>query len=93
MPGIEYLCGEPLEPRVDKVEARGNKELLLWFDDGTTRVFDAKPLLEYDRFKVLSEDDRFGDVRAAFGTVVWPGGLDYCPDALYRESRPHEADN
>jgi hypothetical protein len=39
-------------------------------------------------FKVLSDDDHFNAVKVAFGTIIWPDGLDYCPDALYRESKP-----
>jgi hypothetical protein len=91
MSNDEYLYGEPLGPRVCKAQPRENKELLLWFNDGTKRLFDVKPLLKYDTFKVLSEDACFDAVRVAFGTVIWPGGLDYCPDALYRESKPYES--
>jgi hypothetical protein len=80
------LIGEPLGPRVTAVSPLEDYKLDLTFDNGERRIFDAGPLFGMKVFKPLENIGFFNSVKAAYGTVVWPDGIDYCPDTLYSES-------
>lgn len=75
---------EPLLPRLSAVEAQPGYQLLLTFKNGERKRFDASPLLSLPAYKGLKEV--FPAVRVAYGTVVWPGDIDICPDMLYLKS-------
>lgn len=62
--------------------------LELWFDDGTHRLFDAKPYLERGVFTRLKDPARFRQAFVAFDTVCWPGEIDIAPETLYDRSVP-----
>lgn len=84
----ETIKGLPLGPRVKSVMANDNYELLLTFNNGEKRVFNAKQLLDTKAFAPLKNIAFFKSVKVAFGTVVWPQDIDYCPDTLYEQSIP-----
>lgn len=77
-------------PRVTDVCHIQDYELELRFTDGAVATLDFRPrieghggvflpLLSIDFFKQVSVD------REA-GTLVWPNGVDLCPDVLYAEA-------
>lgn len=80
--------GIPLGPRVIEVTPQANYILKLKFNNGEKRIFDVKPLLEYKVFHPLKNESFFKQVSVGYGTIVWPGDIDYCPDTLYAESIP-----
>ncbi|MCL2544751.1 MAG: DUF2442 domain-containing protein [Clostridia bacterium] len=82
------MHGEPLGPRVAKVLPMDDYMLHLTFTNGDRRIFDAKPLLSFEAFKPLENGQLFGSVKVAYGSVLWPNDIDYCPDTLYAESKP-----
>lgn len=84
----ETIKGAPLGPRVTAVIPNDNYELLLTFNNGEKRLFDARQLLDIKVFEPLKNVSFFKLVKAAFGTVVWPDDIDYCPDTLYMQSVP-----
>jgi len=84
----KMIYGEPLGPRVTEVTPIDDYKLLLLFDNGERRVFDVKPLLETEAFKSLCNKQLFNSVKVAYGSVLWPQEIDYCPDTLYMESAP-----
>jgi hypothetical protein len=86
----KIIQGEPLGPRVSAVSPMEDYRLLLTFSNGERRVFDAKPLFSVGAFRPLQNKIFFESVRAAHGSVLWPNGIDYCPDTLYIESAPAE---
>ena len=75
-------------PGVTSVEPLSGHRLLLEFDNGEKRVFDATPLLTFGRFETLSTPETFKQVRVAFDTVEWENGLDLDPEYLYGKSKP-----
>jgi len=85
------LRGEALLPRVKTVVPKEDYTLLLSFNNGEQRLFDAKPLLSYPVFGALRDPDFFRLVKPAYGTVLWPDDIDYCPDTLYVESVPADS--
>lgn len=81
-----FISGKPLGPRVKKVEPTGDYELRLLFTNGERRIFNAKPLLNIEVFKPLVDISLFLGVKVAYGSILWEGDIDYCPDTLYAES-------
>lgn len=75
---------EPMLPRVKAVEVHPDYQLLLTFNNGEKKVFDAKPLLEAAMYRDLGAV--FSAARVEYGTVVWPGDMDVSPDMLYLRS-------
>ena len=84
----EIISGIPLGPRVLAVTPMEDYKLLLTFTNGERRVFDVNPLLEISVFKPLVNKGLFQSVKVAYGTIIWPQNIDYCPDTLYSESVP-----
>ena len=80
------IYGEPLGPRVIEVSSTDDYKLLLTFNNGEKRLFDAKPLLSMHIFQPLKNKEFFSSVKVAYGTIIWPHDIDYCPDTLYSES-------
>ncbi len=73
---------------VKEVKPVSNYRLLLTFDNGERRVFDVGPYLNKGVFAQLREASVFSAVRVVFDTIEWPNGADFCPELLYRESKP-----
>ena len=84
----DIISGSPLGPRVTTATPIDDYKLLLSFTNGEQRIFDAKPLLEISVFKPLANKPFFQSVKVAYGSVMWPQDIDYCPDTLYTESIP-----
>ncbi len=70
---------------VFEAEACGPHSLRVTFDDGTIKVVDVGPLLDGPVFEPLHDPDYFARVSVdpVCGTVVWPNGADFAPEALY----------
>src|ERR1022692_5280184 len=77
-------------PRIKGVRHAGEYRLALSFTDGTTSEVDLRgriagrggfvvPLQDIEFFRQVRVD-------AEVGTIVWPNGVDFCPDVLYRTS-------
>src|SRR6187399_2814503 len=64
----------------------GPRALRLVFDDGTRKSVDLTPLLVGPIFEPLRRATAFARVRldARTGTVCWPNGADFAPEALRR---------
>jgi hypothetical protein len=74
-------------PRVTGVRHIGDYRLELEFADGTTRQVDFKQRIvgRGGVFRPLEDVELFKQVRvdSEAGTIVWPNGVDFCPDVLY----------
>jgi hypothetical protein len=59
--------------------------LRLAFNDGTQKTVDVRPLLGGPIFEPLLDASYFarGRLDLVCGTVVWPNGADFAPEALY----------
>jgi len=85
---MDIIYGEPLGPRVNSVVPLEDYKLLLTFDNGERRIFDAKRLLDMKAFAPLKNKPFFNLVRIEHDTISWPEDIDYCPDTLYMQSAP-----
>ncbi len=66
-------------------EVVGDFMLRLEFDDHTRKTVDVRPILEGPVFEPLQDAAYFARVvlDPVCGTVVWPNGADFAPEALY----------
>jgi hypothetical protein len=71
--------------RITEATVAGPTSLRLTFTDGTTKVVDVSPLLDGPVFEPLRDPEYFAKVRLepTCGTVVWPNGVDFAPEALH----------
>lgn len=87
--GVDMIKGsEELLPRAVEVEIYPEYQLLITFNNGERRSFDAKLLMDLPEYKMLKSV--FNTAQVRYGTVVWAGDIDVSPDTLYLKSRACE---
>ena len=71
--------------RIHDARVCGPHSLQLRFSDGTTKQVDVRPLLDGPIFEPLRDPAYFASASldTICGTVVWPNGADFAPEALY----------
>lgn len=71
--------------RILEAEVRGPHHLELSFNDGARAIVDIEPLLSGVVFEPLRDPSFFaqGVLDPVCGTVVWPNGADFAPEALH----------
>jgi len=83
--------------RILEAKVCGRYSLRLTFNDGTTKQVNVRPLLHGPIFEPLRDPSNFSDVALdpICGTVVWPNGADFAPEALYalEAEAPSESDS
>lgn len=72
---------------VTHVVPQDGYQLLITFNTGETKLFDARPFLEKGVFTRLKDVSLFRQVYVAYDTICWPGDLDIAPETLYDLSR------
>jgi hypothetical protein len=79
--------------RINAVEVRDNHCLYLLFNVGTEKVVDLSPILDGPIFEPLRDPNYFSRMQLdpVCGTVVWPNGADFAPEALLALSAVEEA--
>jgi hypothetical protein len=77
-----------MNPYVKVLTPLPDYRLLLNFENGESRIFDAKPYLERDVFQHIKHLGLFGLAKVVSGSVEWPGEIDLSYDTLYLESQP-----
>lgn len=74
-------------PRIRQVRHLGEYRLELRFTDGTVGELDFRERIvgRGGVFVPLQDVGFFGQVQVdpEAGTIVWPNGVDFCPDVLY----------
>ena len=74
-------------PRVDRVRHIFDYRLELTFTDGATAELDFRQRIvgRGGVFRQLEDIEFFQQVQVdpEAGTIVWPNGVDFCPDVLY----------
>ena len=71
--------------RIVKAEVCGPHLVRLSFSDGTEGEVDVRPLLAGPVFEPLTDPDFFAQAMLdpVCGTLVWPNGADFAPEALH----------
>lgn len=77
-------------PRVTNVRHVKDYELEVCFSDGTVAELDFRNRIigRGGVFQPLEDVDFFAQVAvdSEAGTLVWPNGVDFCPDVLYADA-------
>ncbi|WP_165064592.1 DUF2442 domain-containing protein [Paludisphaera rhizosphaerae] len=70
--------------RIREAQVCGPHSLRLTFSDGATKRVDVRPLLVGPIFEPLRDPAYFAQATLdpTCGTVVWPNGADFAPEAL-----------
>ncbi len=71
--------------RVVRAEVSGPHHLALEFNDGSAGAADLAPLFGGPVFEPLRRPEYFAlaELDPVCGTVVWPNGADFAPEALW----------
>jgi hypothetical protein len=77
-----------MRPKAVNVKTADDYNLIVTFDNGEIRKYDAKPLIKGDWFGKLADKDTFSTAHIAGLSIEWEGGQDICPDDLYYSSKP-----
>ena len=80
-------------PRAVAVKPLPAYRLLVTFDNQERRVFDVQPYIRGSWFGQLKDPAVFNAVQIGGLSIEWPGGQDICPDELYSNSVPSEAEH
>ena len=84
--------GTPKEMmKIVEVKPLENMTMILTFNSGEQRLYDATELLKYPIFDVLKDKDVFLHPVLDHGVVTWNNGeLDLSPESMYENSYPYE---
>ncbi|MBR1672598.1 MAG: DUF2442 domain-containing protein [Fretibacterium sp.] len=87
----DYICyaDKPLLC-VREVMPQADYTLLLTFSNEERRIYDARPLLDYELFSPLKALPFFMQAHCDGCTVIWNDNLDIAPETLYEKSVPVE---
>jgi hypothetical protein len=75
-----------LRPTAKEVTVLDDFKLLIKFDNGELKIFDANNLFSRKAFFPIKNKDIFKKVRTNGITLEWLGEIDICPDELYYNS-------
>ncbi len=71
---------------VKKVQYLEEYKIKLSFDDKSVKIVDLEKMLKNAKhmFLPLKDMDYFKQVKCDGTTIIWPNGVDLCPDVLYK---------
>ena len=72
-----------LRPIPKEVTAMDDYRLLITFDNGEVKAFDASVLLQKKPYKQLIDKSIFKTARPNGLKIEWDGDIDLCPDDVY----------
>jgi hypothetical protein len=79
-----------MQPLINKVIAREDYTLILFYENKEKRIFDMKPLLSIAPFNQLIDKDLFYSVKPSFDSIEWGNEIDIDPEYMYLESEKVE---
>lgn len=89
--GIAHAGTDKKDMKIKDVKTLDGKMLILTFDSGEKRLYDASKLLEYPAFQPLRDDSVFKNAKIEYGTVTWlDGDIDISPETVYADSYPYQ---
>jgi hypothetical protein len=79
-----------MRPKAIAVKPTEDYNLIVTFDNGEIKLYDAKPLIKGKWFGQLRDMELFNTIHIAGMSVEWEDGQDICPDDLYYSSVPFD---
>ena len=84
--GIAYAGQTDNEIKVENYKILDDLMMLVTFNTGEKRIFDATVLLEYPAFKPLEDNEIFRSAKVDHGVLTWlDGNIDIAPETLYEK--------
>ena len=85
--GIAYASEPTDEIKISSVKCLDDMMMIITFETGEKRLFDATQLLAYPVFAPLTDEDIFKSAQVEWGAVTWCNGeLDIAPESMYENS-------
>jgi len=75
-------------PKIVSAKSENEYKVIVTFSNNEKRVIDISPYLSFGIFKKLKDISLFKQVKVAFGTIEWPGGIDLDPEFVWQKSTP-----
>ena len=77
--------GSTMVHRIRKAQYLEEYKIQLSFDDQSVKIVDLEKMLKNAKNMLLplKDVDYFKQVKCDGATIVWPNGVDLCPDVLY----------
>ena len=72
---------------IEEVTPHNDYTITLKFHDGTTRLYDAKELLDDPLYEPIKNPGFFMQAKLECHTVVWNDEIDIAPEYLYEKSK------
>ncbi len=90
--GIAY-AGEPKTPiKAVGIKALANFTLWIRFNNGESRIFDFKQIIDQPCYLPLKNAEVFKDVYIDYGVPVWCNGdIDISPEYVYENSMEYSS--
>lgn len=70
-------------PRVLEARALGGHAVWLRFADRIEGIVDLSDAINASQLRALRDEHTFAQLAVDFGTLVWPGGIDWAPESLH----------
>ena len=85
--GIAYAASKSPHPLVKAVKPLDDMMMIVTFDSGEKRLYDATQLLTFPAFKPLNDETIFKNAKVEYGVVTWADGeIDIAPETMYENS-------
>ena len=90
--GIAYAGKKMKEIAVQAVKPLDDMMMIVTFESGEKRLYDATQLLAYPAFQRLKDDEIFKNAKVEYGVVTWDDGeIDIAPETVYKESYAYQS--
>ena len=89
--GIAYANEPSEEIKITAIKPLDDMMMIVTFETGEKRLYDASQLLQYPAFAPLADDTVFKSAQIEWGVVTWCNGkVDIAPEAIYDNSFPYQ---
>ena len=72
--------------KVIKVIPYADYTIEIHYSNKEIKIFDMKPLFEYEIYKPLINKNLFYTVKPFYNTITWDDDIDIAPETLYEDS-------
>ena len=85
--GIAYANTKEQPLTVQSVKPLDDMMLIVTFNSGEKRLYDATQLLAFPAFQPLKDEQVFKNAKVEYGAVTWNNGeIDIAPETMYENS-------
>lgn len=80
--------------KIEEIKIITDLCMLVTFNNGEKRIFDAKKILNYPVYESLKDYEIFKQAYIEHGVIIWENGkIDISPEMVYNNSYVYEQEN